>query len=1038
MSAVTSASAAAPKQCPSCGNRYAVDALFCPIDGSPLTTAASSSAVSQVQDSYLGREILEHIEIKQLAGVGAMGRVYRAFQKGIDRDVAVKILHRELSSNQQLVARFLREAKVASRLQHPHVVHVHLAGQLPDGSMYMVMEYLDGMSLQSALAAVGGVMELPRALQITLALCDAVGEAHAQGVVHRDIKPENVMLVHRGEDTDYVKVLDFGIARLSWGDQSMATAAGLIFGTARYISPEGAQGETVGPAADVYGIATLLYQMLAGRTPFEGEQAVGLLIQQIHDPPPELRSIPRAAYVPEPIARVIMRNLAKRPEGRDADARVLGRALVEAARASGLSPDELMPRSVLLGRAAGPMQIASMQRTRQLRLDAETNARMGAARTSYEPPPPAEARPTVASATYSTPAHPTTKWSPPADVKARMEVAFPPPRNSSVDTTLDDAAPSPPRAPLPSAPTPLPVSPSHPSVPPSRPSKPSSGVGSTLGEGDDVAVPRRTRSRAAVLVFFCFLLGVGVAAGVAYKLGFVTPSTPALTREHQIALAHDALIHQQWEAPPGQNVLELTTDGLVRWPNDLELLRIRALACDEIIRVAREAYHAGDLANALHLMKLAHELDPSDDDAARLSGEWQTELDHGSSTMALAPVDGGAASASEREAEVDLRHRRRRAAASARRAAGRLRRTHRRQPGRRRATAARQPGVPSDGTRRPERRTRRGGLRRRRALPRELLARLRRSRRGRVRREDGRAAAPVRAARPGVGRHLDGADGTAERGRHDDGTGAERIDGQVALTMRASWIALACAALFATPRVAYADPALARVDGQSTFERSSLLDRPHTVAEFEAGVLALPNAPISPANEGGSTFLGKFGKGDATLATGIHFFYRGGRDWALGASAYFAPFPTADTNYDAKNTIARTHSRSYLSLGPEFRWFPIRFKWFELWLGATAGVVVIGDRFSTVGGGVPSDLGSRQYTVSTTGFSAGLASGGDYMLSDNWVVGLRLRGEFWTLPQIVTGPTPDPSCSSIGDCPTLGGSVFAFQIGLSIGYRIPL
>jgi hypothetical protein len=259
------------------------------------------------------------------------------------------------------------------------------------------------------------------------------------------------------------------------------------------------------------------------------------------------------------------------------------------------------------------------------------------------------------------------------------------------------------------------------------------------------------------------------------------------------------------------------------------------------------------------------------------------------------------------------------------------------------------------------------------------------------------------------------------------------------VTVRASWItsAVACAAISAASHVAHADPALAHVDDQSTFERSSLLGRPHTVAELEAGVLALPNAPISPANEGGQTFLGKFGKGDATLETGVHFLYRGDRDWAVGASAYFAPFPTTDTNYVANTTITRTHSRSYLSLGPEVRWFPIRFKWFELWLGATAGVIVIGDRFSTDGAGVPSDLGSRQYTVSTTGFSAGLASGGDYMLSDNWVVGLRLRGEFWTLPNIVTG-TQDPSCSSITDCPTLGGHVFAFQIGLSIGYRIPL
>src|SRR5206468_6133905 len=141
---------------------------------------------------------------------------------------------------------------------------------------------LDGLSRQSALAAAGGSMPLPRAMHVAMQLCDASGEAHAQGVVHRDLKPENVMLVHRADDPDYVKVLDFGIARMNWGETSMATAAGLIFGTARYISPEGAQGNAVVPASDVYSIGTLLYQMLSGRTPFDGDQAVGLLVQQIH------------------------------------------------------------------------------------------------------------------------------------------------------------------------------------------------------------------------------------------------------------------------------------------------------------------------------------------------------------------------------------------------------------------------------------------------------------------------------------------------------------------------------------------------------------------------------------------------------------------------------------------------------------------------------------------------------------------------------------------------------------------------------------
>ncbi|MEO8878284.1 MAG: serine/threonine-protein kinase, partial [Polyangiaceae bacterium] len=451
-----------PKFCPACRERFPPDALFCPNDGTPLLTAPKFDPAPGEggPDLYIDREISGHIQVKQLAGVGAMGRVYRAFQKGIDRDVAVKILHRELSANPQLVSRFHREAKVASRLEHPNVVHVHLAGQLPDGALYIVMEFLDGMSLQSALNASGGAMPLPRALHVALQLCDAVGEAHAQGIVHRDLKPENVMLVKRGQDTDYVKVLDFGIARLSWGEQSMATAAGLIFGTARYISPEGAQGEAVGPAGDVYAIATLLFQMLAGRTPFEGDQAVGLLIQQIHDMPPTLQSIPRAAYVPGPVAAVIMQNLAKSPHARAPDARALARSILEAARMSGLSAEDFAPPSLRLsGQMAGQMKLAPMQQTKQLQLSEEMQARLSpppnhensssnliAARAANETDERAPLRPGSA---------PTAKWTPSPAFQAQLSGR--PQMNSGVDETLDDDdGPQPPPA-APSAPNSIPA-----------------------------------------------------------------------------------------------------------------------------------------------------------------------------------------------------------------------------------------------------------------------------------------------------------------------------------------------------------------------------------------------------------------------------------------------------------------------------------------------------------------------------------------------------------------------------------------------------
>src|SRR5439155_12827434 len=168
-----------------------------------------------------------------------------------------------------------------------------------DGALYIVMEYLDGNSLAAALDAVGGAFDVGRALPIALQISDAVGEGHGRGIVHRDLKPENVMLVRRAEVGDWVKVLDFGIAKVSLGEQSMETQAGLIFGTARYISPEGAQGMVVGPRGDVYSLATMVYQMLAGITPFDAEQPVGLLIKHIHEQPLDLRSSPRALHVPE-------------------------------------------------------------------------------------------------------------------------------------------------------------------------------------------------------------------------------------------------------------------------------------------------------------------------------------------------------------------------------------------------------------------------------------------------------------------------------------------------------------------------------------------------------------------------------------------------------------------------------------------------------------------------------------------------------------------------------------------------------------------
>lgn len=221
-------------------------------------------------------------------------------------------------------------------------------------------------------------------------------------------------------------------------------------------------------------------------------------------------------------------------------------------------------------------------------------------------------------------------------------------------------------------------------------------------------------------------------------------------------------------------------------------------------------------------------------------------------------------------------------------------------------------------------------------------------------------------------------------------------------------------------------------------EHPSLLDRPHTIAQLEAGIIALPSAPISPANRGGNTPIGTVGNGDATVMAGAHMLYRAGREWAVGAGAMFAPRPTSDPNYGGTTGLSRTHSRSYLTLGGEVRYFPLRSRWFEAWVGLTTGAVIISDRFATnAGENVPAILGTKTVTVGTEGFSLGVQAGGDYMISNEWIVGLALRADRWVLP--AEKPfSQESSCDAIGDCPTLTGTVAAFEMGITIGYRIPL
>lgn len=367
---------AAQRVCPSCAAEYTSDVLFCPRDGAPLAAHLPTSR----EDPYLGLTIGGDMELTRLVGLGAMGRVYRAHQASMERPVAVKILHREHVRNPTLVARFRREGRVASSLAHPNVVGVYSAGELPrtgtSGEPFLVMEFLDGLSLRSALAAAGGALSLPRTLSVLLQICDAMGEAHARAIVHRDLKPENVMLVACGADPDFVKVLDFGVARVGEAESSIATHAGAVLGTAAYSCPENARGDGVGPAGDVYAIATLLFECLSGRTPFVGKSAVEVLIQHAQAKPPDVRDVAPSLDIPGSVASLIARNLDKNPLRRCQSARDFGGALVEACQASGIDVTALVLRRTLLGAAPqaippGQTAISSSPRAPLRTLDAK-------------------------------------------------------------------------------------------------------------------------------------------------------------------------------------------------------------------------------------------------------------------------------------------------------------------------------------------------------------------------------------------------------------------------------------------------------------------------------------------------------------------------------------------------------------------------------------------------------------------------------------------------------------------------------------------
>jgi serine/threonine-protein kinase len=310
---------------------------FCPQDGTRLAGGriGNKTTIPPAHDHLIGTVIQGRYRVIDQLGEGGMGVVYTAEHVEIEKKVALKVLRDDFSKRPEVVERFRQEARAASRIGHENIVDVTDFGQLNDGGVYFVMEHLKGMSLSEIIQ--GTPVSLERAVPIVMQIARALTAAHTLGIVHRDLKPENIFLTKRENRDDFVKILDFGIAKISDRDSDgeRLTKTGMIFGTPEYMSPEQASGKRLDLRVDVYALGCIMFELFTGIVPFDGESFMAVLTQHMFEPIPDIQKLNTDPKITESVRSVVYKAMAKEVRDRYQNMSEIEQDLDRAVRDSG-------------------------------------------------------------------------------------------------------------------------------------------------------------------------------------------------------------------------------------------------------------------------------------------------------------------------------------------------------------------------------------------------------------------------------------------------------------------------------------------------------------------------------------------------------------------------------------------------------------------------------------------------------------------------------------------------------------------------------